>query len=437
MKRVLFAFFNMSSPISYSFGVAYLSAVLRHAGFFVETLHLNDHIIGNNPVQAVLDKIVESQPDALCCSAISTQQSILIPVLEGVKKAFGNKLLVVVGGLLPTFDPGSVSNLCHFTVRGEAENLLPALLNSKSSLSSSVITVGHYTDISLLPEMDMDAFDFKEIVSRKAGWVEMMIGRGCPFRCSYCFNQEFVTIFGVDDYIRAKPINLVLDELTALIARCEARVVNFVDDVFTYDMNYLKEFLPKYKEVIGLPFLCATRAEFIDESVATLLKISGCRLVRVGLESGSSDLRRKELNRKFDDTCFVSAVKILGDVGIELGVFNIIGIPGETEKDILKTLELNAQAAPATSKRTVLLPFRGTEIYRRWKHLIAEDILSNQVEYNNCRSVFKFGTEWLDMIKYYQGNWDQELSKMTGIKYDYRWEGSVAVREDYKGILGC
>lgn len=437
MKRVLFVFFNMNSPISYSFGVSYLSSALKKASFEVSHLHLNENYVSEPVVIEVLDKIERVKPDVLCCSAISTQQSVVIPVLRTVRDMCED-VLIVVGGLLATFDPDSLEGISDVIIRGEAEESLPHILKleKKPRCRSSLSFKSSYSDLTHLPRMDMEAFDFEDIVKKKSGWVEMAISRGCSFRCSYCFNQEFVRLFGNSNYIRFKPVEKAMVELENFKDTCKSmEVVNFVDDNFTLNVDHLQAFLPEYSSRIGLPFLCATRPELINESVAGLLESHGCKVVRMGLESGSEELRHRELNRASEDDILLEAADVLKDAGIEIGLFNMIGIPGETEEDILKTLSLNATIAPSTSKRTVLLPFKGTEIYRKWQGCIDKKKLVEQVHYDNCKSVFRLGDEWLQMIEYYQENWGVELSKMSGIKYDYRWEDSVVAREDYVGVI--
>lgn len=429
--KILFCYFNLNSPISYSFGVASLSAILKSQGYDVTVLHLNERFIDKN--EQVFNQL--SDIDILCLSAISSQQKYIIAFLKQLK-TLNLPVITIVGGLLATFNPEAISNLCDYLVMGEAEITLPRLIKQieRGEQSDNKIMQKFYPTLFNSSPMDMEAFDYDRIIDMKRGWAEIMLSRGCPFECSYCFNQNIKKLFGQHN-IRFKPIKMVIQEISNFRDLCpHLKVINFVDDNFTLNYDYLSLFLIEYTAKIGLPFLCATRSEFINKKTMDLLSRHGCRLVRMGIESGSDHLRAGELNRHCTTESILKAITLLKSYDIEIGLFNMIGIPGETEDDIRKTLELNAAIKPATSKRTILLPFPGTSIYERWKSDIDIDLLINQTNYNSCESVFTFGKQWKEMINYYGAYWDKELSLLAGIKYDYRWEDSVVCREDYYGI---
>lgn len=435
--KILFVYFNLNSPISYSCGVAYLSAILKKERYKVDILHLNDLWLDTSPIEAVMNQVRAGDYNVVCCSAISSQQKYLLDVLRNLQELGPHRPWIIVGGLLATFDPESVKGLADFIVRGEAEESLPGILDAiqNNDFSGQVISQG-FIDLNDLPPMDMEAFDYDKIIRYKNGWLEMMIGRGCPFSCSYCFNEEIKNLYGSEGYIRFKPIDLVIEELSQLKNQCLGlRVINFVDDNFTYDLSYLGNLMEQYSREIALPYLCASRSEFLGDEAIEILKDSGCKMVRMGLESGSEDLKRKVLNRHDSNEHIIYTARKLQEAGIEVGLFNIIGIPGETGKDIEHTLRLNAAIKPATSKRSILLPFKGTDVYRQWEKQIDKQALFNQTQYNNCKSVFMFDQGWHDMIEYYRINWAVELSKASGVKYDFLWDWSVAVREDYGGIV--
>ena len=53
--------------------------------------------------------------------------------------------------------------------------------------------------------------------------------------------------------------------------------VMFYDDVFTVNPRWLKEFAPKYKEHVGLPFWCYTYPTTTRKEDLLLLKDAGMR----------------------------------------------------------------------------------------------------------------------------------------------------------------
>jgi hypothetical protein len=49
-----------------------------------------------------------------------------------------------------------------------------------------------FPDLATLPEQDFELFDIDHITRVKKGWFGMLTSRGCPYKCTYCFNKEIV-----------------------------------------------------------------------------------------------------------------------------------------------------------------------------------------------------------------------------------------------------
>jgi radical SAM superfamily enzyme YgiQ (UPF0313 family) len=82
-----------------------------------------------------------------------------------------------------------------------------------------------------------------------------MASRGCPYRCTFCFNNFFAEL--PEDkktkgkYVRLRSVEHVMDELIEAKNRYKnIRYMDFQDDVFTTSKEWLQEFLPRYKKEI-------------------------------------------------------------------------------------------------------------------------------------------------------------------------------------------
>jgi radical SAM superfamily enzyme YgiQ (UPF0313 family) len=113
----------------------------------------------------------------------------------------------------------------------------------------------------------------------------------------------------------------------------------FYDDIFTLNKKWLREFAPRYRDEIGLPFWCYTYPGHCDDEIAALLKEMGVDHVQVGIQSGAERTLREIYNRPDPDLVGVTA-RILDKHGIPLRYDLIAGNPLETEKDHLATLEV-------------------------------------------------------------------------------------------------
>ena len=86
----------------------------------------------------------------------------------------------------------------------------------------------------------------------------IMTQRGCPFSCSFCIESRYQDMFGKKNSLRRRDIDLVLQELHWAKKNLDIESVLFYDEVFTVNPRWLDEFLPRYRDEIGLPFWCYT-----------------------------------------------------------------------------------------------------------------------------------------------------------------------------------
>jgi len=78
----------------------------------------------------------------------------------------------------------------------------------------------------------------------------------------------------------------------------------------------------------------------------TLCKKSNFKYINIGLESGSERLRREVLNRNYENKDIINAVKTAQSLGLEVQLYNMIGLPTETLEDFKATVELNRICQP-------------------------------------------------------------------------------------------
>ena len=122
-----------------------------------------------------------------------------------------------------------------------------------------------------------------------------------------------------------------------------------------------EEFIEKYNE-IRLPFFIETRVETVKQGQAEALEKVGCDGIAMGVESGSSRIRRNLLKRLMKDEVIISAFREFKKTSIRISANNIIGFPGETREDIMKTIEINRQINPDSIIINAFRPYSGTEL---------------------------------------------------------------------------
>jgi hypothetical protein len=99
-----------------------------------------------------------------------------------------------------------------------------------------------------------------------------------------------------------------------------------------------------------------------DELFAAFKK-SNFRFINIGLESGSERIRRDVLKRHYSNEDIIRTVRTAKKHGLEVGIYNLIGIPGETTKDFRETIRVNRACRPTWYLLSVFFPYPGTALF--------------------------------------------------------------------------
>ena len=146
-----------------------------------------------------------------------------------------------------------------------------------------------------------------------------------------------------------------------------AKLVSFGDAIFIPNQKWLAEFVPLYKERVGLPVSCNMRADLVKAETAERLRDLGVRTVRMGVESGNQHMTRDVLLRNLDVEDLRRAYKLLRDAGIQRWSYNIVGLPTETLSMALETVKFNAEIDPELALAFIFYPYPGTDLHRLCK----------------------------------------------------------------------
>lgn len=113
---------------------------------------------------------------------------------------------------------------------------------------------------------------------------------------------------------------------------------------FTNTYDTLENLKAKYDEAVGIEgvvgLAIATRPDCINEDIAALLAEYNKKLytwVELGFQT-SDEETGKLINRGYDNVCYENALKLLRKYGIDIVTHIILGLPGETKKDMLETV---------------------------------------------------------------------------------------------------
>src|SRR6185369_10129915 len=149
----------------------------------------------------------------------------------------------------------------------------------------------------------------------------IMTQRGCPYSCSFCIESVYQEQYGHS--VRRRSVDVVIQELVEAKRKHGIMAVVFYDDVFTTHPKWLREFAPRYKAEVGLPFWCYTYPTTTRKEDIELLKDAGCVSMTMGIQSGSPEILIQKFSRPVDQQRDIEAAQVIADAGIK-GFFDLI-----------------------------------------------------------------------------------------------------------------
>ena len=195
--------------------------------------------------------------------------------------------------------------------------------------------------------------------------VQLFTGRGCPFRCDFCVYPQ--TMHG--HRYRARSPGNVVGEFEYIADHFPGvKEVVIEDDTFTVDKQRVAEICALLVEKglhKRLKWLCNARAD-LDLETMRLMKQAGCRLIIPGIESGSQEiLDNIRKGTRLDQ--FLPYVRNARKAGLLVHACYMVGNRGESEETMGETLRLALRLNTDTAQFFPLIPYPGTEAYRRAK----------------------------------------------------------------------
>lgn len=214
------------------------------------------------------------------------------------------------------------------------------------------------------PEWDLvNVKKYFTFLSKKNPTGTIETSRGCPYNCIYCNKKTFGRVF------RAKTPGRVIDEIGHTL-NSGFREIHMVDDGFTINRERAIEICNRIiKNGLNFPWALTNgiRIDSVDEQVLSKMHYAGCHLISFGVETGSEEMLRV-LDRRMKIEQIKKAFKMARDAGIETLIgFFMVGLPGEKEEDIEKTIELARHLDADVSKVTIIIPFPGTRLYDMYR----------------------------------------------------------------------
>ena len=361
------------------YGVLYLAGFLRQKGITVDIYDRNtDYSLD---IQKCIDYFKEQKPPIVGLSVLTGPVIADALKISRQIKSISPKTCVVWGGLHPTIFPHYVFNedSVDFIIQGEGElamfELCRALLDNKPYSGIKNLGFKDNGRIVLNPireellDLDTndvpawDLLDIKHYVANRffaSRVLTMNTSRGCPFKCTFCFNQGL-------PYQRWRGLSAakIKKQIDYLYKNYGINGIQFYEDSFDTDKKRVREFCDimlgsgmnqriKWSHFSNIPYF--------DPEAVSYEKKAGLRYIEYGVESGAQRILDWVNKRQTVDE-IKEVFEQCRKIGIKTAALFMIGFPDESYEELMMTVDLVERLPAHILICTIYRPYPGTPLF--------------------------------------------------------------------------
>ncbi len=354
-------------------------------------------IVDYSLIEHAREKFIEDfkafKPDYLVLNVATTTLESDLSVLPIAKEIAPEVITIAKGAHFLTSNTDELykHKSLDLVIVGEAEETLKEILEQKpfneiKGLCYRDGFVAKYTGkrpfIENLDELPFPARHlvnnnlFKRPDNNKVQAI-IKVSRGCPHHCFFCLATP---VSG--SKVRVRSAENIIEEMKECVEKYKIKNFLFWSDIFNFDREWTIDLCKKIIESgLKITWSSNTRADTADEEMADLMYKSGCRLVSIGVESGSQFVLDK-IGKKITIDQVRDTVKIFKKAKIKIYNYFVIGLPWDDEDTIEETIRFAIELDSDFISFYTATPLLGTRFCKYAKeHGLLNDGCSYQDAY--------------------------------------------------------
>jgi anaerobic magnesium-protoporphyrin IX monomethyl ester cyclase len=357
-------------------GIGSIAAWLEKHGFSADVIEPD--VVGMD-AEKLRTFLAAGQYDMVGISTFTTnvpfayQSSALVKsVLPGAK--------VALGGAHPTILPRETLEECpsaDFVVTHEGERPMLALLetlerggalaevpNLYFRRDGQIVCSGKtcdWLDLNQQPMFPYDKFEMARYVPapslrRVLPTFNYMAQRGCPWECAFCDTRTH------GRQVRYRDPEKVVEDLRTLKSRYGIRGIVFEGSNFSARPEWVEELCDRMIAAkLGLSWYCMGRVD-LKPQLLPRMKAAGLWCMSFGIESANAKTLTR-MKKRIDTEQVRGTLASLRALGVRsVGSF-ILGYPGESEADVLRTIDYACRLPLGVAVFFIPVPFPGTRLF--------------------------------------------------------------------------
>ena len=314
------------------------------------------------------------RPDFIVANIATPTFKSDIEALKQAKEFLPNVTIIVKGASFLTYNTNAIyeNPFIDYVIIGEAELTLKDILEGVPN--NEILGICYrenfqpvknekrpfIENLDILPFPARHLVDNKKYIRPDNGKVQAVVkvSRGCPYHCFFCLATP---VSGPK--VRVRSAENIIAELKECVEKYNIRNFLFWSDIFNFDREWTIDLCQKIIESgLKITWSSNTRANTMDDEMAKIMYKAGCRLVSIGVESGSQKMLNN-IGKKLSLAEIRETVKILKKNKIKIYNYFVIGLPWETEETVEETIKFAIELDSNFISFYTATPLPGTKYF--------------------------------------------------------------------------
>ena len=377
----------------------YLASIAEQAGL---EAYVRDYSLGGDFDQDLND----IQPDYLLANIATPTLENDINCFKIAKKILPKVINIAKGAVFLTYNSEIMlkNKEINYIISGEAEETLKELLEGEKKPKDILGLwykegfVAKFSGVRpFIENLDTLPFPARHLIDNSVyrrpdnNKVQAVIkvSRGCPHHCFFCLATPTS-----GRKVRMRSPENIIAEIRECINKYNIRNFIFWSDIFNQDREWTVNLCEKIiKSGLKFTWSANTRADTADLKMAKLMHKAGCRLVSLGVESGSQFILDK-IGKNITLDEIRDTVDAFKKAKIKIYNYFVLGLPWDDEATMSETIDFAIELDSDFVSFYTATPLPGTRFYNFIKNELHEEVESYEnAYYEPCVNTYSLSKE--------------------------------------------
>lgn len=185
---------------------------------------------------------------------------------------------------------------------------------------------------------------------------QIMTSRGCVFQCRFCVVHRYRRY-------RFNSPQRVVDEMELLVKKYNACYLFIMDPLFIANRERVMGICEEIRRrKLAFKWGCECHVKLVDAKLLRNMKKAGCYETHFGIESGVQRLL-DNVDKGITIAQIERAVRLAKRAGLKVSGLFMLGLPGETYQDSLKTIDFACSLPLDFGQFSITVPYPGSQLF--------------------------------------------------------------------------